>query len=75
MEAGLKASVTLTVAEDDLAIAHRSGDVPVLATPRVVALCEEATVAAVAGQVPEGSTTVGSRVECDHTRRSLLGDL
>ncbi len=39
---GLTATVALTVVAADLAPAYRSGDVPVLATPRLVALCEEA---------------------------------
>ncbi|MGI9647908.1 MAG: thioesterase family protein [Acidimicrobiia bacterium] len=64
----------LIVTEADTAIAMGSGDVPVLATPRVVALCEEATVAAVAGQLPEGATTVGTRVEIDHLKPSTLGE-
>jgi predicted thioesterase len=70
----LSAEVTLTVAESDTAIALRSGDVPVLATPRLIALCEEATVAAIAGQLPDGSTSVGTRVECDHMKPSLVGE-
>lgn len=31
-------------------------------------------MAAVAGQLPEGSTTVGSRVEIDHMRPSMVGE-
>ena len=36
-----------------------------LATPRVLALAEWATVAAVAGALDAGATTVGTRVELD----------
>jgi predicted thioesterase len=74
MQAGLAAEITLTVAESDTAIALRSGDVPVLATPRLIALCEEATVAAIAGQLPDGSTSVGTRVEIDHMKPNMVGD-
>ena len=74
MQAGLSAEITLTVTDSDTAIALGSGDVPVLGTPRVVALCEEATVAAVAGQLPDGSTSVGTRVECDHMKPSMEGE-
>lgn len=74
MQAGLAAEITLTVTEADTAIALGSGDVPVLATPRIVALCEEATVAAIAGQLADGSTSVGTRVECDHMKPSLVGE-
>ena len=75
VQPGSTAEIRLNVAEGDTAIALRSGDVPVLATPRLIALCEEATVAAVAGQVPEGSTSVGTRVECDHTKPSMVGEV
>lgn len=70
---GLTATVTLTIGTADLAPAHRSGDVPVLATPRLVALCEEATVAAVAAALAPGETTVGTRVELDHLAPSRAG--
>ena len=70
---GASASATLTVVPADTAPALASGDVPVLATPRLLALCEEATVAAVAPFLEEGETTVGSRVELEHLLPSLPG--
>lgn len=70
---GLTATVELTVTDADTAVALGSGDVPVLATPRVVALLEEATVAAVAPELAPGQTTVGSRVELDHHAATLVG--
>lgn len=70
---GLTASVELTVTAADTAESLGSGDVPVLATPRVVALVEAATVAAVAGHLTEGQTTVGTRVVLDHHAASLVG--
>jgi predicted thioesterase len=66
LEAGLTAQVDLEVTDDDTAVALRSGDVPVLATPRLVALVEQATVQAVAGGLENGETTVGMRVQLDH---------
>src|SRR5205823_228214 len=51
----------------------RSGDVPVLATPRVVALCEEAACAALAGSLEPGSTSVGTWIELDHLAPSPIG--
>jgi len=65
--------VKLVVSEADTAIAMGSGDVPVLATPRVVALAEEATVAAVAGVLAAGDTTVGMRVQLDHLAPTPIG--
>lgn len=70
---GLRATVSLTVSDADTAIALGSGDVPVLGTPRVVALCEEATCAALAGHLDAGRTTVGTRVELDHLAATTVG--
>jgi fluoroacetyl-CoA thioesterase len=66
LHTGLSARVDLTVTEADTAVALRSGDVPVLATPRLVALCEEATCRALDGHLPRGSTSVAKRVQFDH---------
>lgn len=65
--------VRLTVAQADTATSMRSGDVPVLATPRVIALCEEAACAAVAGTLEPGSTSVGTWVELEHLAPSPIG--
>lgn len=70
---GLTADVKLTVGDEDTAIAFGSGTVPVLATPRVIALCEEATVKAIEDQLPRGQTTVGMRVQIDHLAPSAVG--
>lgn len=70
---GLTAKIDLTVTSDDTAEAARSGDVPVLATPRIIALVEEAAVAAVVGQLAEGETTVSMRVQLDHLAPSAVG--
>lgn len=64
--AGASATVALQVTDADTAEGLRSGDVPVLGTPRLVALCEEASCRALAGRVPLGGTTVASRVQFDH---------
>jgi len=71
--AGLQGRAALTVGEADTAIALRSGEVPVLATPRLVALLEEATVDALAGHLDPGQTTVGMRVQIDHLAPTAIG--
>lgn len=63
---GLTARVELTVTDADTAQTVGSGDVPVLATPRALALAEAATVVATKARLPVGSTTVGTRVELTH---------
>jgi fluoroacetyl-CoA thioesterase len=70
---GTAARVELTVTEADTAQSLGSGDVPVLATPRVLALAEAATVAATARQIPGGVTTVGTRAEVEHRVATPVG--
>jgi predicted thioesterase len=72
-EPGLGAEVELGVSEADTAIAMRSGEVPVLATPRIVALCEEATVLALEGTLEPGQTSVGMRIQLDHLAPTAIG--
>ena len=73
LQPGASAAVEVVVGEDDTAPALGSGDVPVLGTPRVLALAERATVAAVAASLDPGETTVGAHVELDHLRPSFVG--
>lgn len=73
VEAGVRAEIKLTVEDDDTALALHSGDVAVLGTPRVIALCEEAAVAAIDGRLPEGHTSVGMRVQLDHLQPNAVG--
>jgi fluoroacetyl-CoA thioesterase len=70
---GLSAEVQLKVTDADTAQALGSGDVPVLGTPRVVAIAEAATVMATARHLPAGTTTVGVRVELDHRSPTPVG--
>ena len=70
---GLSASVSLLVEDGDTALSIGSGDVPVLATPRVVALAERATIEAVAGRLEPGMTTVGYEVQLAHLSPTPVG--
>jgi len=70
---GLRAEVRIVVAETDTASAVGSGDVPVLATPRLLALAEAATVAAVREHLEPGTTSVGTSVVLEHTAASPVG--
>ncbi len=60
------------VTDDDTASALGSGDVPVLATPRLIAWLEAATVAA-APALRDDETSVGTRVDVEHLAASPLG--
>jgi len=70
---GVSAEIELTVGDADTAPAMRSGDVGVLATPRIVALAEEATMAALAGHLALNESSVGTRVELAHLAPILVG--
>src|ERR687894_1284251 len=72
---GLVAQVELTVTDADTAQSLGSGDVPVLGTPRVLALAETATVVATSRQMPGGVTTVGTRAEVEHRAPTPVGRL
>lgn len=73
IEVGLRGEATMVVSDADTARAWRSGTVEVLGTPRLIALCEEATCAAVSGRLPDGHTTVGMRVQIDHLQPTAVG--
>lgn len=73
LENGLSATVRTTVVEENTARTMGSGDLAVFATPAMVALMEHAAMTAVAAVLPEGSTTVGSEMNCSHIKPSKLG--
>jgi fluoroacetyl-CoA thioesterase len=70
---GLRSFVGITVADTDTAIAMGSGDVPVLGTPRLLALAEAATVAAIRPRLEPGQTSVGTSAVMEHNRPSPIG--
>ena len=75
VEVGLKHTSELTVTDAVTAIRMGSGDMPVLATPAMMALMENAAMLAVADDLPEGSTTVGGHIASSHLRPSKIGDV
>lgn len=70
---GSSHEVTLVVGLEDTAPALRSGDLEVLSTPRLIALCEEAACAAIADRLGPDQTTMGWRVQLDHRSVALVG--
>ena len=61
------------VTDADTATALGSGEVAVLATPRVIAWLEGATVAAARAGLAAGQTTVGTAVRIRHRRPTPVG--
>lgn len=71
---GIKHAGELTVTESVTARVVGSGDLPVLATPIMMALMENAAMLAVSEELPEGCTTVGGFIESTHLKPSKVGD-
>lgn len=71
---GLRGDAKLVVTEADTARSLGSGDVEVLGTPRLIALAEEATCAALLGVLELNCTSVGMRVQVDHLQPTRVGD-
>lgn len=65
--------LTFTVTEDDTAAVLGSGALPVLATPRLLAWLEAATCTALEPLLREGRTSVGTRVDLQHSAASPVG--
>ena len=73
LEIGLIHTSNLVVADGNTAIALGSGDMPVLATPAMMALMENAAMLAVASELEDGETTVGGHIESSHLRPTPVG--
>lgn len=69
---GQSKTLSLTLTEAQSAITVGSGDVPVLGTPALIALLEKASVQLVAPELATDESTVGIRVELNHTRATAL---
>jgi predicted thioesterase len=73
MQTGDAATLEFTVTEDDTAVSLGSGDLAVLATPRLLAWCEAACCAAVDTSLTDAQSSVGTRVQLDHAAASPVG--
>lgn len=63
----------MVVQAGDTAERMESGDVPVLGTPRLIALAEAVTVQAIAAGLADAETSLGTRIELDHKAASPVG--
>jgi predicted thioesterase len=61
------------VATDNTAVTMGSGTLPVLATPAIVALVEQAASQAISSYLPPGMTTVGTGLALRHLAATPLG--
>jgi len=70
---GLRGEARRVVTDESTAAALGSGDVPVLGTPAVLALIEQAACAAIAHALPDPDTSVGTWAELEHRAPSKIG--
>ena len=70
---GLRGEVGLVVAEEHTAAHLGSGAVRVLATPQMVLLMEQASVAAVDHLLPADTCTVGAHLDVRHLEPTPVG--
>ena len=73
LETGIQGRAETVVCEQNTASTMGSGDLPVFATPCMVALMEEASLSSVAPQLEEGQSTVGTRICVSHDSATPLG--
>lgn len=73
MNIGLTHTSVLLVGDAHTAQAMGSGDMPVLATPVMIALMENAAMLAVDQELPEEQTTVGAHIDVSHLKPSPVG--
>ncbi|MDO4335257.1 MAG: thioesterase family protein [Bacteroidales bacterium] len=74
IETGNRYKSKAIVTEAMTAKAVGSGDLPVLASPAMIALMENAAMLAVAAHLKENETTVGGFMECSHLKPTAVGE-
>ncbi|MDE6648980.1 MAG: thioesterase family protein [Muribaculaceae bacterium] len=74
LKEGLSHRSKVIVVQHLTARAVGSGDLPVLATPAMIALMENAAMLAVAPHLAGTDTTVGGFMECSHLKPTAMGD-
>ena len=73
LEVGIKLTQTETVNENNNAAKMGSGMLPVYATPAMILLIESTAANAVAPELEEGMTTVGTKLDVEHIAATPLG--
>ncbi len=73
LEVGAEGVAEMVVGSNDTALRVGSGKSPVLATPVMVSLMEEAALAAVEQALPEGMQSLGTRLDISHIAATPVG--
>ncbi len=66
-------TAALIVAPEHTAAAMGSGDLPVLATPAIIALMENAAMLALKPSLEAGQSSVGTAISVEHLKASPIG--
>lgn len=66
LELGIHGTATMTVTHENTAFKQGTGDAEVLSTPALLQVMQQATMDALAGNLPEGTITAGLRINLDH---------
>ncbi len=73
IETGMKITVEITVGANDTAKAVGSGTLEVLATPRMIALMEEAAYKCIGDELEAGMSSVGINMSVKHLSATPVG--
>ena len=73
LSTGIKGAQSVDVVEENTAMAMGSGDLPVFATPAMVALIEKTASISVAPYLELGSSTVGTHLDIAHSSATPIG--
>ena len=73
MEVGKNYTVSIKVGTEDTAKAVGSGTLEVLATPKMIALMEEAAYKCIANDLEAGTTSVGTLMNVKHLSATPVG--
>lgn len=73
MDTGIKGAQSVVVDESNIASTVGSGDLPVFATPAMIALIEKTASQSVQPYLEMGTSTVGTHLDIAHTSATPIG--
>ena len=73
LEVGIKGCKEIIVSEADTALLFKSGELEVLATPKVVMLVEETAYKSISDNLETNESTVGTKVDLKHIAATPIG--
>ena len=73
LEVGIKGRKEIIVSEVDTALLFKSGELEVLATPKVVMLVEETAYKSISDVLETNESTVGTKVDLKHIAATPIG--